>query len=158
MKNQNIFQTDKLFFGALIGVLSDIIMNAFELSFQKIGLLKYTLDQFAGSMIVRDKAALMTVAGSIIEYLAGAALCILLGIIFVYLVAISGFRGVVPKGILFGFVLWFLIYGGVKSGLHLSFLQDFNPHHTLLQIFIHLIFGLSLGILTLKFGHNAVGK
>ena len=120
------------------------------MGFQKAGLIKFTLDQFAGSMIIRDKEALMSGWGQIIGFLAGAALCIILGVIFVYLIELTGFQGFILKGSIYGFVLWFLIYGGVKSGLNISYLQDYDPQHAFFSILLHLIFGLSLGIIVLK--------
>ena len=146
----NIFKRDKLICGALAGALANIIMDFFEMGFQKAGLIKFTLDQFAGSMIIRDKAALMTGWGLIIGFLAGAALCIILGVIFVYLIEFTGFQGIILKGLLYGFILWFLIYGGVKSGLHISYLQDYDPQHAFFNILFHLIFGSALGIIVLK--------
>ena len=148
----SIFHKDKLLLGALAGALSDIAMNLLEVVFQKTGLIRYTLDQFAGSMFIRDKTELLTFLGGIIGFMAGAALCMILGVVFVYLIYFSGFRAVVVKGLLYGFVLWFLIYGGFKSGMHISYLQDYNSLHIVTSVLVHLVFGLSLGLIVVRVG------
>ena len=142
--------------GAFSGFVSDIVMDIVEFLFNRSDVIGFTLDDLAGSMLIRDRISLMTTFGHIVGFLAGNALCLMLGTIFVYLIEMTGFRGVVIKGLLYGMILWFIIYGGIRSGLHLSYLQDHNPEHALIQLFVHLIFGLSLGIIVANLG--PVGK
>jgi hypothetical protein len=90
----------------------------------------------------------------IIGFLASMALAVFLGIAFVYLIDWTGARFIKSKGVLFGLIIWLIIYGGIRAGLHISFLQDYNPTHTLIQLLIHLVFGYILGVIVTKLKPN----
>jgi hypothetical protein len=118
------------------------------------------LDSFAAGIFIRvsNTSIITTHLGVIVGKLSGAALSILLGIAFVYLIELSGFKFVIVKGLLYGFILWFIIYGVIRAALQISYLQDFDPFHTLMQVLVHLLFGLSLGIVLSKLGPPAINK
>ena len=145
---------DKLILGAVAGLIADIIQNIAQWPLLKLGILKYDLDVLAGSLFIWAKGdlLLMSPLGQFIGFLSGLALSIILGITFVYIIQASGFQYVKCKGILYGFVLWFLIYGGARAALHLSPIRDDNPRHTIVQLVIHLLFGYIVGLLISKQG------
>lgn len=154
MMNWTILYRDKLFLGAFAGIISDLIMNVFESIIHGIGLTQFTLDDFAGGMFIKKGAVITPITWWLLGFLAGLALCILLGIIFVYIVEWTGSDGIVFKGTLYGFLLWFLIYGGIKSGLEISSLQDHTTRQMVIQILPHLVFGASLGIIVKMTGYR----
>jgi hypothetical protein len=147
-----IILKDKLVIGAVAGFIADVILDLTQLILIKCDLLKYSLEHFAASMFIRvNNPVLITgFQGMSIGLLASMALAILLGIAFVYFIDWSGYRFIKCKGVLYGLVVWFIIYGGIRAGLHISFLQDYNPTHTLIQLFTHLLFGYMLGLIIAK--------
>jgi hypothetical protein len=149
---------DKLVLGSLAGIIADIIQDLFQLGLEKLNLIKFSLDNFAGSMFIRvsNNSMITGHLGWMVGNLSGAALSIILGIIFVYVIDLSGFRFIITKGILYGFILWYIIYGGFMAALHISYLQDFDPFHALIFVIVHLLFGLSLGIVVAKLGVFAI--
>jgi hypothetical protein len=149
---------DKLVLGPLAGIIADIIQDLFQFGLEKLNLIKFSLDNIAGSMFIRVSNTSIVTGywGNIVGTLAGIALSIILGITFVYLIKLSGFRFVISKGLLYGLILWFLIYGGIRAALHISYLQDYDPFHTLIQLLVHLLFGLSIGIVVAKLGASAI--
>ena len=148
---------DKLVLGALAGVTADITQDIIQFGLEKLNLIKYNLDSFACSMFIRvNNTSIITEhLGIIIGKLSGAAHSVILGIIFVYLIKLSGIRFILSKGLLYGFILWFIIFGGIRAALHVSYLQDYDPLHTLIFFFVHLLFGLVLG-LVVKLGYLVI--
>jgi hypothetical protein len=147
---------DKLVLGSLAGIIADIIQDLFQLGLEKLNLIKYSLDNFAGSMFIRVSYTSINTGhlGLIVGILSGAALSIILGITFVYIIELSGFRFIITKGLLYGFMLWFIIYGGIRAALHIGYLPDYDPFHALIFVLVHLLFGLSLGIVVAKLGNS----
>ncbi len=138
--------------------MADVSLDIIQLVLKKFGLLKYSLEDFAASMFIRvnNPAVIGSLPFKIIGFLAGMAVAVLLGIAFIYLIDLSGFRFVKSKGVLYGFIIWFLIYGGIKTALHISYIQDYNAEHTMVQLFLHLLFGYCIGLFVVKIGFTTV--
>ena len=96
---------------------------------------------FLGNPVYQGSRFLATLIG----YLADSTLSIILGVSFVYFIEGTGNRFLVIKGVSFGAVVWFLIFGGVMS-FGVSPVRETHPVHILLLFLLHLIFGLSLGL------------
>lgn len=155
---KRVFILDKLMLGAIAGIIPDILDDLIQLLLIKWGFLRYDLDEFAGSVFIRTHtvANIKTPVGQMIGFLSGVALSIILGIVFVYLIQLTGFRLVKTKGFLYGLVIWFLIYGGIRAALHFSPIHDYNPKYTLVELLIHMLFGWILGAVVAWLGEPAL--
>jgi len=141
----------------MAGITGDIIQDLIQWIMKKAGLLGYSLDDFAGSMLIRvhDPALMNSLCFKFIGFLVSVSVAIILGIAFVYLIELTGYKIVELKGALFGLITWLIIYGGIKTALHASFIQDYSPRDILLHLLIHLLFGFILGFFILKLRHFA---
>lgn len=147
------FSDDLLLVGAFSGLLADGTMDLMEIGLMRLKIIHYPLDVMAAGMIIRHPGYLKTFSGYLVGYLAGAALSMLIGIAFVYLMKKAGHQWLILKGMVFGWIIWFLIYGGVAAGLRLTLLYDPTPSQALLQMVFHLVFGGLLAIAAIKLGN-----
>ncbi|TCL76917.1 hypothetical protein EDC14_1001202 [Hydrogenispora ethanolica] len=136
---------DKILMGAGAGLVADLLQDRLQSVMKKQGWIRLTLDQLAGSLFIRDVSLLDSPLAELVSTFSGVIFSMILGILFVYLLDRLGFRYVVFKGVLFGAVLWFAVYGGLCAALGIPHLQDHQPLHALVQLLGHLVFGLLLG-------------
>lgn len=145
---------DKVVFGGLIGVLSKIAMDIFQIPLWKLKMIKHPLAHYAGSLFMGIDTIHHTLLGIIISFLVDYIYAIFLGISFVYLVRyIIGKQNLILKGLLFGAFIWLFSFGGLRSlpivKLHQVIFANM-PYYFL----IHMVFGLALGFFTKILGER----
>lgn len=147
------FGNDIIIVGAVAGLVADGVMDILEAVLVKFKILKYSLDLMAAGMIIQHPVYLKSGLGHLVGYLAGAALSMIVGVVFVYLMKKMGPRWLIVKGMIYGWIVWFLIYGGVASGLKVTYLYDYNPVQALLQLAFHMIYGALIAGVVAKLGN-----
>lgn len=136
---------DKSIFGAAIGLAAGVVKDLLNLALLWLRLIDSHYFHYAAGMLVK-KRELHSVAGLIAGGLADFTLSMILGIVFVFLLAATGKRHAAVKGLIFGVAVWFSIYGGLTA-FGVTCFQETPAAHDLVQFAVHAVFGLSLGML-----------
>ena len=148
---------DKMVFGGMIGFLANVAMNFFQYPLWKLKVIEHPLAHYAGSMFMDVETLHHTLLGSFISFVANSFYSAFLGIFFVYTVYFTGGHAFIVKGLLFGAFVWLFSFGGLRS-LPMVQLREYISSQALYYLFIHLVFGLALGLLINKFGEPALRK
>lgn len=132
--------------GALIGVAADAIkltVNylAYLLNFTPVVFWQITATRFL------EKKALFKPVAYLIGGTADLITASLLGIMFVYFIYYFGKKHLWLKGIGFGLLVWVGVFGTIL-GQSVSEKLPQNPSGIIVTIVSHLVFGLSLALLT----------
>ena len=98
---------DRLVAGGLAGLIGALVQNAYGQTTKALGITDRTFIDFAETMLVREVYG--GLSGFIIGTLAHAAVGIMMGVIFAYLIKFTSSRYHLLKGAGFGFILWFLL-------------------------------------------------
>ncbi|HEX3048855.1 MAG TPA: hypothetical protein VHY08_29165 [Bacillota bacterium] len=136
---------DKLVFGGLVGFLSKFALDIFEIPMWMMKVIKHPLDHYGASLFLDQKTIHHTVLGLVISVLTDYVYGVFLGSLFVYLVKFTGKRNLVYKGLIFGAFLWLFSFGGLRS-LPMVKLREVIPENVPYYLFLHLVFGLALGL------------
>lgn len=148
---------DKVVFGGLIGVLANVGMDIFQFPFWKLKIIKHPLSHYAASMFLDLQALHPTMLGSVISLLADYFYSAFLGVLFVYIIYLTGKHFLIIKGIIFGSFLWLFSFGGLRS-LPIVKLQEVISVDVIYHLIFHLIFGFALGLLVKKYGEHIFEK
>lgn len=148
---------DKVVFGGLIGVLANLAMNIIQFPVWKLKMIMHPLSHYASSMFMDPETLHHTLLGSVVSFLADYVYGAFWGILFVYLIYLTGKHACIIKGLIFGAFLWFFSFGALRS-LAVVKLREVFPGDVLYYLLFHLIFGLALGLLTKKFGEHVFEK
>ena len=136
---------DAILVGTIAGLATNLLKNSLAWIWCRLHLLDYFTSDFAASLFIKPNA-IQTLSGQIIGLAADFIVSAILGISFVYLIKYSGQRFLLIKGLVYGAVVWLLLYGGVRS-LPMVRLHDYNPLHIVIALINHLIFGLILSFI-----------
>jgi hypothetical protein len=136
---------DKIVLGGLVGVLSKVAMDIFQIPIWTMKVIKHPLAHYAASLFVDLKTIHHTLLGSIISLLADYIYGIFWAVLFVYLVYLVGKRHLILKGLIFGGFLWLFSFGGLRS-LPIVQLREVISDHALYYLFFHLVYGFTLGL------------
>ncbi|MEL7565002.1 MAG: hypothetical protein AAGU27_08990 [Dehalobacterium sp.] len=148
---------DKVVFGGLIGVLANISMNILQFPIWKLKIIKHPLSHYAASIFLEPQDLHHMMIGSIVSFLADYIYGAFLGVIFVYIIYLTGKNFLIIKGLIFGSFLWVFSFGGLGS-LPIVTLQEVISADTIYYLLFHLVFGITLGILVKKYGEQALKK
>ena len=139
---------DRVVFGGIVGVLSKVAMDIFQIPFWKMKILEHPLAHYAGSLFIGISTIHHTLLGTAISFLADYIYGVFLGILFIYLVHyVIGKDNLILKGLLFGAFLWLFSFGGLRS-LPIVKLRQVISANMPYYFLIHMVFGLVLGFLT----------
>ncbi len=141
-------QDDKVIYGATIGLAAGVVKNLLNIALQWLHLIDSHFCNYAAGMFMKE-AEVNTPAGIVAGYLADFTLSMILGVVFVYYMVFTGMRRPLLKGLIFGVAVWFLIYGGLTA-LGITCYRETHAVHGLIQFVLHVVFGLSLGVLVRK--------
>lgn len=139
---------DNLIFGALAGVVADLVMGLPEFILWKLKILPHPLFHYAGSLFLALEKLHGNYLGELMGFIASKVYGAFLGVVFTYLLVYTGRRYFLTKGLIYGAFLWLASYCGlatlpiVKLSAHLR-----TPLEALLFFFLHLLFGLALGVM-----------
>ena len=149
---------DKLTFGALAGICSVFVMEVPEIILWKLNILPHPLFHLLGSLFMPVDTLHHMYLGELMGFVASKVYGALLGVVFIYLLVFTGHRFFVAKGLIYGAAIWLLSYGGLASipMVRLSVHQRM-PLEILLIFFLHLLYGLTLGVFVRTFGRE-LGK
>ncbi|NLM37546.1 MAG: hypothetical protein GX202_05400 [Firmicutes bacterium] len=139
---------DKLIFGALAGVVADLVMNIPELILWKLENLGHPLFHHAGSLLLPLEFVHENFLGAFLGFIAGKVYGAFLGIVFIALLVYTGDRYSRTKGLIYGAFLWLASYSGLAS-LPIVKLSAHprTPVEVFLFLLLHLLFGFALGVI-----------
>lgn len=146
---------DKIIFGGLIGILSNVSMDIVELPIWKLKIIDHPMHHYIASIFLDVQTLHQTFLGLVISFLADYIYSAFLGIIFIYFIYLTGKHFSIIKGLIFGLFLWFFSFGGLRS-LEIVKLQELAPVDAMYQVLFHLVFGITLGILVKRYGEPAL--
>lgn len=134
---------DKMLRGAVCGVLGNLGKNIVEFFFWKVQWLKHPLSHYAASVFADPNHAQFfgSGLGFVMDYIYGA----FLGVILIALIPEGQERFVPIKGLLFGAFIWLFSYSGIRA-LPMIRLRLAGELDAFLELLVHLIFGLGLGL------------
>lgn len=144
---------DKVVFGGLVGVLSKIAMDVFQIPIWILKMIAHPLAHYAASLFMDVHALHHTLVGSVVSLLADYIYGIFWGVLFVYLIFKSGECNLIFKGLMFGAFIWLFSFGGLRS-LPIVQLREVIPNQALYYLFIHIVFGFALGFFMKIFGER----
>jgi hypothetical protein len=148
---------DKPLFGAILGMLANIIMDIPQYPLWKLKVLMHPLSHYAASLFLDLNTLHHSWSGSVVSLFADYSYSAFLGIIFVYFLEFTGKHYFLLKGLIFGAFVWLFSFGGLRS-LAIVKLRQVAPDDWWIIILIHLLFGLALGILARFFEKRAANN
>ena len=139
---------DKLISGALAGVVADLAMSIPEFILWKLKILGHPLFHHAARLLWPLEYVHKNFLGSFLGIIACKVYSAFLGIVFIALLVYTGDRYFRTKGLIYGAFLWLASYSGLAS-LPIVKLSAHprTPVEVLLFLFLHLLFGLVLGMI-----------
>ena len=146
---------DRIIFGALSGIIANLVMEVLEIIMWKFKIIPHPLFQHAGSLFMPLDAVYNTGLGGAIGFIACTVYSALLGVVFIYILTFTGKRFSEVMGLIYGAGIWFVSYGGLCSLpiVKLSSAQR-KPLGILLYFFLHLLHGFVLGKFARRFRHR----
>ena len=142
---------DKVIFGGLIGIFANVAMDVLQYPLWKMQIIRHTLSHYVASLFLDFNTLHFSWIGSVTSFIADYIYGAFLGIIFVYWVHRTGKRYLLMKGLIYGGFLWLFSFGGLRS-LPVVTLREYVPSQTLYYLVFHLVFGVTLGLLTERYG------
>lgn len=145
---------NKLYLGVFAGLAATIVKDGLNQILYSFKVIKILFAQYAAGVfiIARETKSLL---GIITGYFIDFGLSALLGIIFVFLLEKTKPSHLLFQGLLYGIALFISIYGALLS-FGISSVRERPLLDVILMIFIHLIYGLVLGLFVQKFGRKAI--
>ncbi|MDX9871096.1 MAG: hypothetical protein RBT41_01600 [Clostridia bacterium] len=128
--------------GIIVGLLSDAVKLAVNYILFQFKLAKVVFWQITATRFL-DKEDLSKPIAYFIGAVADLTISSALGILFVYLIYILGYKNIFIKGVGFGLMVWVLIFGTLLSQAVQDKLPQ-EPSGIVVTIIAHLFFGLAL--------------
>ncbi|HEX2952444.1 MAG TPA: hypothetical protein VHR47_00495 [Bacillota bacterium] len=148
---------DNFIFGGLYGFLAVIAMNVFQFPIWEMKVIAHPLAHYASSLFMNVQPVHHSLVGAVIGSIANHIYGAFWGIVFVYLIHLTGMRYLLLKGLVFGAFLWMVSFGGIRS-LPIVALREIVPGDVPYYLFFHLVYGLTLGWLVKRFGERTLGQ
>lgn len=143
------FLKDTPLFGACIGAAASLGKDLFSYLLSFFGLSGHYFWELAAGMFI-SLEVISEPSSVVIGLLANLIVGALLGILFLYLLKMTGVRFIITKGLLFGLFVWVAVYGVLRAW-HITSVAKDRPVHVLFAVLAHLAFGLLLGLLAHRF-------
>jgi hypothetical protein len=143
---------NKIYLGAIAGVVGTIAKDILNQGFYCLKILKTLFAHYAIGMYVSPAEA-KSLPGVIAGYLVDFGLSALLGIIFIFILEKTKSKHIVFQGIVFGSALYLGIYGTLLV-MGISSVNERALLDVVLMIPCHLVYGLVLGLFIRKFGKD----
>jgi hypothetical protein len=107
---------DRLVVGGIAGLIGAAVQNAYSYIIVGLNLARYTYSDFATTVLTNRLYS--DPLGLLAGFIAYLSVGVILGVLFAYLVAATGSEYLYIKGLIYGFILWFLLTGfGTVFGL-----------------------------------------
>jgi hypothetical protein len=145
---------NKVYLGVFAGLAATVVKDLLNQVLFSAKVVKVLFAQYAAGVFIRameTKSLFGIVAGYFIDF----GLSALLGIIFVFLLEKTKPAHLLFQGFLYGIALFISIYGALLS-FGISFVKERPLLDVVLMFFIHLLYGLVLGLFVQKFGRKAL--
>ncbi len=130
---------DRLVAGGLAGLIGSLVQNGYGQLTKVLGITDIAFIDFAEVFLAREVYG--GVIGFIVGSLAHAAVGVLMGVIFAYIIRFTSSRYYLLKGLGFGFILWFIL-SGIGTIFNLKDFAHIPPNTALSTLGGALIFGL----------------
>jgi hypothetical protein len=117
-------------------------------------IIKILFAQYAAGVFVSAQDA-KSLPGIVVGYCIDFGLSALLGIIFIFLLNKTKPTHLLFQGFMFGIAMFLGIYGALLS-FGISSVKERPLPDVVLMIFIHLLYGLALGLFVRRFGRKAL--
>ncbi len=130
---------DRLVAGGIAGFIGSLIQNAYGQITKALGITDRAFIDFAEIVLAREVYG--GLIGFIVGTLAHAAVGVLMGVIFSFIIKFTSSRYYLLKGAGFGFILWFLL-SGFGTIFNLANFAHIPPNTALSTLGGALIFGL----------------
>ena len=143
---------DKIIIGLLIGLLADAVKLTFNFLSFKLNFTPVVFWQLVSATVL-EKEDVFTPLGILIGGITDIIVTMFLGVIFIYLIYLTGKENLWIKGIGFGMLVW-LIFFVVVRGLLVQGKIPPDPSGILVTIGAHFLFGLSLAAFTILLAGN----
>lgn len=138
---------DRITLGVLSGLLAgtpDTLINALE---YKAGITDLTYGQMGANLFLNENK-INTREAQLAGYLANFSAISAGGVIFIYILSLTGRDYAILKGVGLGLISWLTVYGlGSKIGLSVKSKKPLAP---VLSFFDHVLYGSLLGLITPK--------
>ncbi len=141
---------DKIVLGILVGLLSDAVKLTFNFLSFKLNFTPVVFWQLVAATAL-EKKDIFTAGGILIGAVVDIIATSLVGVIFVYIIYITGKENLWIKGIGFGMFIWIIFFVIVKGQLIQNKITS-EPSGIFVTIIAHFLFGLSLAVFTRFFG------
>jgi hypothetical protein len=145
---------NRVFLGVFAGLAATLVKDVLNQTLYSLKIIKILFAQYAAGVFVSAMEA-KSLPGIVVGYFIDFGLSALLGIIFVFLLEKTKPNHLLFQGVMFGIALFLSLYGALLS-FGLSSVKERPLMDVVLMIFIHLIFGIVLGLFVRKFGRKAV--
>ena len=139
---------DKLIFGSVVGLLADVVKLLFNYLGYLFNFSNVVFWQIIAVRFLPEKDLHRPVA-YFIGGLADLAVAAALGVTFVYLLSLTGWRYIYIKGSGFGIIIWVGLFGTLLSQTTHNVLALQSPA-IVVTVFAHLLFGIALAFFTVK--------
>jgi hypothetical protein len=144
---------NKVFLGVFAGLTATIVKDAVNQVLYSLKIIKILFAQYAAGVFISAVEA-KSLPGIVVGYFIDFGLSLLLGIVFVFLLEKTKPTHLLFQGFLYGIALFICIYGALLS-FGISSIRERPLLDVILMFFIHLIYGLVLGLFVQKFGKKA---
>jgi hypothetical protein len=143
---------NKVFLGVFAGLTASIVKDAVNQALYSLKLIKILFAHYAAGVFISAKET-NSLLGIVVGYFIDFGLSALLGIIFVFLLKKTKPTHLLFQGFLYGIALFLSLYGALLS-FGISSVKERPLTDVVLMIFIHLIYGLVLGVFVQKLGRK----
>jgi hypothetical protein len=145
---------NRVFLGVFAGVTATLVKDGINQILYSLKAVKILFAQYAAGVFINAMEA-KSLLGIITGYFVDFGLSALLGIIFVFLLEKTKPYHLLFQGFLYGLLLFISIYGALLS-FGISSVIERPLLDVILMFFIHLLYGLVIGLFVQKFGRKAL--
>jgi uncharacterized membrane protein len=145
---------NRVLLGVFAGLAATFAKDMINQIFYSLKIIKILFAQYAAGVFI-SATETKSLPGIMVGYFIDFGLSALLGIVFVFLLEKTKPSYLLFQGVLFGLALFICIYGALLS-FGISSIRERPLLDVVLMIFIHLLYGLIIGLCVKKFGRKAL--
>ncbi|MFZ7102992.1 MAG: hypothetical protein ACOWWO_10100 [Peptococcaceae bacterium] len=140
---------DKLFSGALAGLIGAGVVGLISQILKKLGVYDFTYMDIAASLIL-PQSLQKSISWQVVGWFNNFIIGVILGIVLTYILAYTGKDYGIIKGAVFGLVWWFLLSVVIQPGyFHWDRFHDI--HHLISCIFRDVFFGIIVSSIIVRY-------
>lgn len=142
---------DRLVVGGLAGLTGAAVQNIYSYVIKSLNLATYTYSDFASTILTNR--VYTDPVGVVAGFLAYLSVGVILGVLFAYLLSATSSNYLYIKGLLYGFVLWFILTG-FGTIFNLATFRGLSPVSALSILVGGLLFGVTLAAVLEMLDHK----